>query len=271
LTGRQTPDTSKPVNKNDLSTSINSYKIDQLEIGNINAEVGLSDSSGLVTKLSNLHLDNGHWNQGKTSFDQLKANITSARYWKDSTSYSMGESTLQSDSFSAFSNISMVNPGKHSLKVQGIMLSPFKATPDGLDIRHLLISDVKYFNQTGQISTVGSVRLANVQLSDSAAPYVGEIQVYTPQINLTKNNSSEVKPNKEANSISPLSMFSRLSVSPGQIKSDCTAISFDHISVEPTGHRLSVDLQRLAFKTPSSSVHIEQVYSDSTNLYIDSI
>ena len=257
-----------PQNSANTDQSVGHIRFDELV-----TNLTLSDTSAISAKITDFYLEDGNLVKGKPGYSKVKADLHEIVYKNGGSTLKLEQTEINSDSLSALKDLQFVNHTGSVLTVAQIDLGPWELRSGEYDIDHITLADLHYQDPLSeQVSRADSVKLVGLRVPSDTTPYVGQLLVYAPDINL-KLPSKKRQPDTDKKSplSSPLKMFGKIQLSPGQVMLDDQQFTFEQIELDMEREQLEVDMKLLAFKTPSNSIHVGRIWSREAEIYLDSV
>jgi hypothetical protein len=210
---------------------------------------------------------------GTFNYTAVEADIVEALYQTNTRSVKLGPSKIKSDSLSSLEDLVFTQVDDFEAKVSAIELGPWVLESGAYEMEHLSLGNMQYTDLSHQlVSRMDSIKLLDLKFSKDTTPYIHNIMVYGPDINLAapaKNERQERTDHKSP--ARSFNMFGTLTVHPGQIAWGDQTISFNMVEFSLREKQPVFDLGQIALKTPGNSIHVGRIWSRGTSLLIDSV
>ena len=264
-----------PVSKKKGRGPLKKMNFEELKLSQFQIDIHTPDSGRVSINGNDLLLHQPTFAENKIALDQGQVEIVSAFFESESIYCTMGPATINSDSNSLVEHIQFRPDSGKVIAAESIEIGPWRKALDSLTMNYLQVDQLEYSTTNSNIkSTAESIRFQNINWNQQQGPKADEVYIYAPDINLKSNKEGETTKGGERSkgiNITPLKMFGKIHVDPGQLTIDDKKVSFKQIELSGKDERKDLDLKEISFVSPNSSFHIDRVWSTKSNLNIDSI
>jgi hypothetical protein len=217
-----------------------------------------------------LVIDTPELENGKLALQHAELKLQQTEIDWGQNNLSMGPSRIKSDSSSELHNFSLSLDSGNQLTVKRIYLGQWEKLFTHFEVEKLLLERLEFANMdANKKSTSDSVMFQSLSLIDGQQPYIEKVKIYNPDIHIEPGKQKN--PDHKGIDLSPLEMIGQIEIGPGKVAFGEKEVSFKQVNLNNTGEHKEIDLNELAFKSPSTSFHINQVWTTPTSLNVDSI
>ena len=253
---------------------LSNLKLGTLSLGNVRANILLTDSTRLNTEVSDFLVNTLEISEGQPTWDKTSMKLEQVDFRNGDLICKINSAIIDNESTSVLNDLDLTKGNSNQVTSHRVEVGPWQQGDQGYRIESVMLGDLQWMNLRHHTSsTFDSLKLLDIQLPLEGLPSARQISVYAPEIALpdkTEDNSNETADKKQTE-WSPREMLQQLRVYPGKLTRGAQQLSFGAISIDLTTNQPKIDLATLSFKTAKSSIHVGRIWSRQDQLNIDSI